>query len=101
MTEIVGLDQSIAYVRGLADLAGEHVPDGNEGYLAYLAAAGLQGAAVDTARQMQAAFAAARAAATRHAAELDKQRGVQHAYDQSPDAGDKAYQQAAAGSAAT
>jgi hypothetical protein len=102
MTEIVGLDQSIAYVRGLADLAGEHVPDGNEGYLAHLTAAGLHGAAVDTARQMQTAFAAARAAAQHHATELDKQRGVQHAYDQTPDAGDKDYHQApAAAPAAT
>ena len=32
--EVVGLDQSIGYARHLAEQAGAHGPDGNEGYLA-------------------------------------------------------------------
>jgi hypothetical protein len=98
--EIVGLDQSIAYARRLAALAGEHTPAAGEGYLAHLAAEHLDGAAVRSAEQMQAAFAEAQAAAERHATELQRQHGVQAAYDRRPDAGDKAYQQTSAGAAA-
>jgi hypothetical protein len=98
--EILGLDQSIAYAEQLAQLAAEHAPAGNEGYLAHLAAAHVDGPALASAQRMQAAFAAAQAAAAQHAAELARQKGVQEQYDANPDAGDKDYQQADAGAAA-
>jgi hypothetical protein len=90
--EVVGLDQSIAYAEHLAGEAGQHGPDGNEGYLARLAAAQVKGAGLLTGSDMQQAFARAAAAAAAHAAELTKQKAVQEAYDANPDAGDKDYQ---------
>ncbi|WP_433732538.1 hypothetical protein ACQP2Y_46680 (plasmid) [Actinoplanes sp. CA-051413] len=89
--EITGLTQSIHYAQHLAEQAETHGPDGNEGYLAHLAAAGVTGAGLVTARQMQNAFADAAAAAAVHAVELDKQTSVQELYDANPDAGDKTY----------
>jgi hypothetical protein len=89
--EVVGLDQSIAYAQHLAAEAGLHGPDGNETYLQHLAAARVTGDGLTSGQQMQDAFAAAAAAAEAHAAHLAKQAGVQEAYLQAPDAGDKAY----------
>src|SRR4051812_5352108 len=89
--EVLGLDQSIAYAQTLARFAGEHTPTSNDTYLDQLAAARVTGAGLATARQMQDAFAAAAAAAAAHATQLATQRGVQAAYDQTPDAGDKQY----------
>jgi hypothetical protein len=94
LAEIVGLTQSIAYAQHLAEQAGRHGPDGNEGYLLRLQAARVTGDGLTTGHTMQQAFAAAAAAATAHAAELDKQTGVQEQYDANPDAGDKDYYQA-------
>jgi hypothetical protein len=89
--EVIGLTQSIAYAEHLAGEAGQHGPDGNEGYLARLAAAQVTGTGLMTGGDMQQAFAAAAAAAAAHAAELTKQLNVQEAYDATPDAGDKDY----------
>jgi hypothetical protein len=97
-TEITGLAPSIAYAQHLAEVAGQHAPEGNESYLQHLTAARVTGDGLSTAQQMQQAFAAAAAAAQAHATELGKQLGVQEAYDQNPDAGDKAYQLGGAGS---
>ena len=91
-TEIIGLTPSIAYAERLAAEAGLHGPDGNERYLARLAAARVTGAGLTTGHDMQAAFAAAAAAAARHAAELGQQTSVQEAYNAAPDAGDKDFQ---------
>ena len=91
-TEIVGLTPAIAYAQHLAAEAGQHGPDGNESYVAHLAASQVAGDALATGHDMQAAFAAAAAAATRHAAELGKQTAVQEAYNVNPDAGDKDFQ---------
>jgi hypothetical protein len=90
--EVLGLTQSIAYAQHLAEQAGQHGPAGNEGYLTRLATARVTGDGLTSAREMQDAFADAAAAAAGHAAELAKQTGVQEAYDQSPDAGDKDFQ---------
>jgi hypothetical protein len=90
-TEVVGLDQSIVYAQHLAEQAESHGPEGNEDYLGHLRGAGVTGHGLDTARQMQDAFAAAALAAVIHAVELDKQIGVQEQYDVNPDAGDKTY----------
>ena len=89
-TEILGLDQSIAYARHLATQAADHGPR-NESYLARLAACQVTGAALDSGRDMQDAFATARAAAQAHLNELERQKAVQEQYDITPDAGDKTY----------
>jgi hypothetical protein len=96
-SEVVGLDQSIAYAEHLAEQAGLHGPDGNEGYLARLAGCRVTGAGLTTGADMQQAFAAAAATAAAHAGELGKQTTVQEQYDANPDAGDKAYQTGNAG----
>ncbi len=90
--EVQGLDQSIAYARSLATYAGEHGQAGNEGYLAHLNGAKVAGEGLRTAAEMQEAFANAQTAAEAHAAELEKQKQVQEAYDANPDAGDKDFQ---------
>lgn len=92
LAEIIGLTQSIGYAQHLAEQAGRHGPDGNEGYLLRLQAARVTGDGLTTGSAMQEAFAAAAAAATAHAAELDKQTSVQEQYAANPDAGDKGYQ---------
>jgi hypothetical protein len=97
--EVLGLDQSIAYAETLARFADEHTPIGNETYLQRLAAARVTGAGLATAAQMQDAFAAAAAAAHRHATHLATQRGVQEAYEHNPDAGDKTWLTSNAGAA--
>jgi hypothetical protein len=96
--EVVGLAQSIAYAEHLAGEAGQHGPDGNESYLQHLAAARVTADGLASARDMQEAFAAAAAAADRHAAELGKQTSVQEAYNVNPDAGDKNFQTGDVGS---
>lgn len=90
--EVQGLDQSIAYARNLATFAGEHGQAGNEGYIAHLSGQKVEGEALRTAEEMQEAFTNAQTAAEAHAAELEKQKQVQEAYDSNPDAGDKAFQ---------
>ena len=90
-TEVLGLTQSIGYAQHLAEQAGLHGQDGNEGYLGHLACAGVTGPGLASARQMQDAFATAAIAAAVHAVELDKQTAVQEQYDATPDAGDKTY----------
>ncbi|MGC9670968.1 hypothetical protein ACNTMW_31025 [Planosporangium sp. 12N6] len=92
-TEVIGLDQSIAYAKSLAQFAGEHGAAGNEGYIGHLTSSKVSGAALASAHEMQEAFANAQAAAERHAGELEKQKSVQEQYDANPDAGDKDYQQ--------
>jgi hypothetical protein len=89
--EVTGLTQCIAYAENLAAAAGQHGPDGNEGYLAQLAASHVTGEALTSGHDMQAAFAVAAAAATWHSTELGKQTSVQEAYSVNPDAGDKSY----------
>ena len=91
-SEVIGLDQSIAYARSLAAFAGEHETAGNEGYIGHLNQRKVVGQALQSAYDMQAAFESARVAAEVHATELERQRSVQEAYDANPDAGDKAYQ---------
>ncbi|WP_433732558.1 hypothetical protein ACQP2Y_46730 (plasmid) [Actinoplanes sp. CA-051413] len=91
-SEVIGLDQSIAYARSLATFAGEHGQAGNEGYIGHLTTAKVEGAALQTAAEMQEAFANAAAAAEAHAGELEKQKAVQEAFDANPDAGDKEFQ---------
>jgi hypothetical protein len=90
--EVIGLDQSIGYARNLAAFAGEHGQAGNEGYIGHLTNAKVAGEALNTAHEMQAAFAAAAEAAEAHAVELEKQKAVQEAYDNNQDAGDKEFQ---------
>lgn len=90
-SEVTGLDQSINYARSLAAFAGEHEASGNEGYIGHLTQRKVIGQALQSAYDMQAAFENARVAAEAHATELEKQRTVQEAYDQAPDAGDKSY----------
>jgi hypothetical protein len=89
--EVVGLDQSIGYAEHLAEQAGAHGPDRNEGYLTRLACCRVTGNGLATARTMQDAFAAAATAAAGHAGELQKQKSLQEQYDVNPDAGDKTY----------
>jgi hypothetical protein len=91
-SEVQGLDQSIAYAHSLATFAGEHGQAGNEGYLSHLTGAKVAGDGLRTAAEMQEAFTNAQTAAEAHAAELEKQRAVQEAYDANPDAGDKDFQ---------
>ena len=91
-SEVIGLDQSIAYARSLAVFAGEHGQAGNEGYIGHLSSAKVEGVTLQSAHEMQEAFTNAAAAAEAHAAELEKQRAVQEAYDAAPDAGDKEFQ---------
>ena len=91
-SEVIGLDQSIAYASSLATLAGEHGMAGNEGYIGHLTGQKVAGDALRTASEMQEAFSNAAAAAEAHAAELTKQKQVQEAYDANPDAGDKQFQ---------
>lgn len=92
-SEIVGLDQSIAYAKSLAGFAGEHGQAGNEGYIGHLVKSKVTGAGLQSAHDMQDAFSTAQAAADKHAKELERQRSVQEAYDSTPDAGDKDFQQ--------
>ncbi|OJF14477.1 hypothetical protein [Couchioplanes caeruleus] len=91
-SEVTGLDQSINYARSLAAFAGEHEMSGNEGYIGHLTQRKVTGQGLQSAYDMQAAFEGARVAAEAHATELEKQRTVQEAYDQAPDAGDKQFQ---------
>lgn len=91
-SEVQGLDQSIAYARSLATFAGEHGQAGNEGYISHLTGQKVAGDALSTAAEMQEAFTNAQTVAEAHAAELEKQKQVQEAYDANPDAGDKDYQ---------
>ncbi len=91
--EVVGLDQSIAYAKSLAGFAGEHGQAGNEGYIGHLVKSQVTGVALQSAHDMQEAFATAQAAADRHAKELERQKTVQEAFDNTPDAGDKEFQQ--------
>jgi hypothetical protein len=91
-SEVQGLDQSIAYAHSLATFAGEHGQAGNEGYIAHLTGQKVAGDALSTAAEMQEAFTNAQTAAEAHAAELEKQKQVQEAYDANPDAGDKDFQ---------
>lgn len=86
-----GLDQSINYANQLAAVATEHGPAGNEGYINHLVSSQVGGAAVQTAHDMQEAFANAAAAAEAHANELAKQKAIQEGYDANPDAGDKQF----------
>jgi len=90
--EVTGLDPAISYSRALARFAGEHGSSGNEGYVGFLADSKVSGVGLQSAHDMQAAFTAAMAAAERHASELEKQKSVQEAYTNVPDAGDKQFQ---------
>jgi hypothetical protein len=92
-SEVQGLDQSIAYAESLAAFAGEHGQAGNEGYIAHLTGAKVEGDGLSTAAEMQEAFTNAQAAAEAHKVELERQKAVQEAYDNNPDAGDKDFQQ--------
>ncbi|MER5703463.1 hypothetical protein ABT023_16180 [Micromonospora sp. NPDC002296] len=87
--EVTGLDPAISYTTALAQFAGEHGAAGNEGYIGFLTKSKVKGQGLQSAHDMQEAFANAQAAAKRHAEELGKQKTVQEAYDQNPDAGDK------------
>lgn len=89
--EVAGLDQSIGYAQHLAEQAGLHGPDGNEGYLARLADCRVTGPGLGTGRTMQDAFAVAATAAAAHAEQLIRQKSVQEQYEMNPDAGDKTY----------
>ncbi|WP_433732540.1 hypothetical protein ACQP2Y_46685 (plasmid) [Actinoplanes sp. CA-051413] len=89
--EVLGLTQSIAYAQHLAEQARLHGPDGNQSYLARLAACRVTGDGLTTGHSMQNAFAAAAIAAAAHATELGKQTSIQEQYDVNPDAGDKTY----------
>lgn len=91
-SEVIGLDQSIAYAHSLATFAGEHGQAGNEGYIAHLTGSKVAGEGLSTAAAMQEAFSNAEAAAEAHAVELERQKAVQEAYDANPDAGDKEFQ---------
>jgi hypothetical protein len=91
--EVTGLDPAISYAKALAHFAGEHGQAGNEGYIGFLANSKVSGDGLQSAHDMQEAFANAQAVAERHAAELSKQKTVQEAYNTNPDAGDKAFQQ--------
>lgn len=90
-TEVQGLDQAIEYAKGIADSAGQHASAGNEGYIGYLQAHNVSGATLQSAYDMQEAFANAAAAAERHAVDLEEGKVVQEAYDQAPDAGDQEF----------
>jgi hypothetical protein len=92
-TEVTGLDQSIAYARSIAGEAGLHGTTGNEGYIGHLTQRKVQGQALQSAYDMQAAFAAAAEAAERHAKQLERQKAIQEGYDQNADAGDKQFMQ--------
>lgn len=92
-TEVIGLDQSIAYAEALHEFAAEHAPGGNEGYIGHLTERKVVGDALQSAHDMQAAFQAAAEVAGKHADELKRQKGVQEQYDANPDAGDKDFQQ--------
>lgn len=89
--EVTGLDPAIGYAKALAHMAGEHGPAGNEGYIGFLTESDVKGASLQSAHDMQEAFANAAAAAERHAAALEAQKSVQEAYDQNPDAGNKQF----------
>jgi hypothetical protein len=92
-SEVIGLDQSIGYARNLAAFAGEHGQAGNEGYIGHLTQSKVTGDGLSTAHEMQTKFTEAAEAAEAHALELEKQKAVQEAYDNNPDAGDKSFQQ--------
>jgi hypothetical protein len=91
--EVTGLDPAISYAKALAHFAGEHGQAGNEGYIGFLANSKVSGDGLQSAHDMQEAFANAQAVAERHAAKLTEQKSVQEAYNANPDAGDKAFQQ--------
>lgn len=92
-TEVHGLDQAIAYARSIAGEANVHGTTGNEGYIGHLTQRNVTGQALQSAYDMQAAFAAAYAAAEEHAKQLEKQKAIQEGYDQNADAGDKQFMQ--------
>lgn len=91
--EVTGLDPAISYAKSLAMFAGEHGQAGNEGYIGFLQQSKVEGQALQSAHDMQEAFANAQAAAAKHEQELAKQKSVQEAYNANPDAGDKQFQQ--------
>jgi hypothetical protein len=91
--EVTGLDPAISYAKSLAMFAGEHGQAGNEGYIGFLQSSQVEGAALQSAAEMQAAFAAAQEAAQRHQKELEKQKPLQEGYNTNPDAGNKAFMQ--------
>lgn len=92
-TEVTGLDPAIEYAKSLAGFAGDHATSGNEGYLGFLTQSKVEGQALASAHEMQDAFANAQAAAEKHQQELEKQKALQEAYNQNPDAGDKQFLQ--------
>lgn len=94
MSEIQGLDQAIAYAAAVAAMASKHATAGNEGYIGHLTERNVSGEALQSAHDMQAAMSGAMAAAEHHKSELEKQKAVQEAYDQNPDAGDQEFQTA-------
>jgi hypothetical protein len=90
--EVTGLDPAISYAKSLAMFAGEHGQAGNEGYIGFLQQSKVAGVALQSAHDMQEAFANAQAAAEKHRQELAKQKAVQEAFNTNPDAGDKQFQ---------
>lgn len=89
--EVYGMDQAINYARTLAGSAAEHGTAGNEGYISQLEQNKVGGETLQSAHDMQEAFANAAAAAERHAELLEEGKAVQEAYDSAPDAGDKEF----------
>lgn len=89
--EVQGLDQAVTYAQSIAEQAAQHGTAGNEGYIAHLTEHEVSGDALASAHAMQEAFAAAAEAAEQHAADLERGRVVQEAYDVAPDAGDKEF----------
>lgn len=92
MSEINGLDQSIAYAAAVKSMAAKHGTAGNEGYIGHLTERNVTGEALQSAHDMQAAMSGAMAAAAHHESELLKQKAVQEQYDANADAGDKQFQ---------
>jgi hypothetical protein len=92
MSEITGLDQSIAYANAVKKMAAKHGTAGNEGYIGHLTERNVTGEALQSAYDMQAAMSGAMAAAEHHEQELTKQKAVQEQYDNNADAGDKQFQ---------
>jgi hypothetical protein len=91
MSEVLGLDQAVAYARSVAGVANQHSTSGAEQYIGHLTEREVQGEALQSAYDMQAAFSAAAAAAEKHADELEKMRSIQEGYTSNPDAGDKQF----------
>ncbi len=94
--EIYGLDACIAYCEALIARLTNHTAAGASGeqYTGMLGDAKVEGMALQTAHEMQAAIASAVSAIEAHKTELDAQKIVQEAFDTNPDAGDKEFQQA-------